>query len=234
MLTPLLASYILHSAVIAPANSLRILFFGNSHTVNNDVPGMVKALLESSGRFRVMTETRVGAFLTDIWENKANRDLVLSGKWNVVVLQAAKLSSSHRYNYSHEGGINLANLALKSGANVFLFAEWPRRGWDETGYILSEYGEIAVKAKGTKILPIPQAWDRARKAMPKLELWQPDGNHATSPGSYLAACVIAMGIAGSPAHFRWGPQGIDPQVVSKLRSIAFQRSQGRISSSSRE
>ena len=220
MLTPLLASYILSSAVIAPPKNLRVLFFGNSHTVSNDVPGMVKALLESSGKFRVTRHTRTGAFLIDIWENKANRILVQTGKWDVVVLQAAKLSSSHKYNYSHEGGINLANLALKSGAKVFLFAEWPRRGWNETAYILSEYGEIAVKAKGAKILPIPQAWERARKNLPNIELWQPDGNHATHAGSYLAACVIANGIAGRRIPVRWAPPAIDAQLARKLRSIA--------------
>ena len=222
MLTPLLAGYILGSAVIAPPKDLRILFFGNSHTANNDVPGLVKALLESSGKFRVTTDMRVGAFLTDIWENKANRSLVETGKWNFVVLQAAKLSSSHKYNYSHEGDINLANLARKSGAKVLLFAEWPRRGWDETRYILGEYEEIAVKAKGAKILPIPQAWDRARKSMPGIELWQPDGNHATVAGSFLAACVIANEIAGYAAQVKWAPRGLHSPVASKLRSIAFQ------------
>ena len=183
---------------------------------------MAKSLLESTGKFRVMTEMRLGAFLIDIWANKANQDLVKSGEWDFVVLQAAKLSNSHKYNYSHEGGTNLANLAMKSGAKVLLFAEWPRRGWDETRYILSEYGEIAAKAKGAKVLPIPQAWDRTRKAMPNLEMWQPDGNHAALAGSYLAACVIAKGIAGRSAQLRWVPKGIDSQIGGKLRTIAFQ------------
>lgn len=222
MLSSLVASLYLGYAVLESPRNLRILFLGNSHTVNNDVPGMVKALLESSGTFRVVAETRTGAFLTDIWENRSKRDLVKTGKWDVVVLQAAKLSSSHRHNYSHSGAINLAKLALQNKSKVFLFAEWPRRGWDESRYILGEYGEIAAAAKGVRIMPIPQTWDRVRKKKPALNLWQPDGNHASLIGSFLAACVIAREIGGRTLSLRWNPPGLEHSIASFLRTSSFQ------------
>ena len=204
-----------------PPQSIAILFFGNSHTSVNDVPGLVRELLESDGSGRkVRTEMRLGGLLLDIWQNPANPDYLSKTKWDVVVLQGAGMSSSHKYVYSQEGGIGLAKLAIKRGARALLYAEWPRRDWPETPYILSVYNKIAFAAKGAEIVPVPQAWDVARKGRPNLDMWQPDGNHAQLPGSYLAACVIAESIAPSNKGFAWAPIGLDRGLAAYLRSVA--------------
>jgi hypothetical protein len=220
---PILGALVCHLALLGVqprVPEIRILFLGNSHTMNHDVPQMVRRLIESTGKYRVRTEFRMGSFLNDIAANPENKTLIRTGKWSAVVLQAAKLSSSHRYQYSHQGAIELAQLSLKSGSKALLFAEWPRRGWNEVAYILGQYGQIAKGAKGAKILPIPQAWDAATKGRSKLDMWEPDGNHARMPGSYLAACVIAKGIVGTGLGMEWRPDALESSLAFYLRNTA--------------
>ena len=127
-------------AMLAPAalfalSNLNILFVGNSLTAGNDLPGMVKALLQSQGRDRqVSVQYHPAAHLNDV---TANRNLVAQltrGTWNVVVLQGASVSMSHKYTYPQDGGIALAKAAIRGGAKCLLYSEWSRRGENETEY----------------------------------------------------------------------------------------------------
>jgi hypothetical protein len=205
-----------------PANlpPIHILFMGNSHTVTNDVPGMVDALIESNGeRRQVATRCIVGADLNAVWRMPQASETIAGRSFSHLVLQGAAISSSHKYTYSQEGPIGLAKAGLTAGMRVFLFAEWPRKGWKESDYILGIYGKTVAAAKGCEVVPVPQAWDRAVAKRPDLPLWSADGNHAALPGSYLAACVIAERIAGL-GKSEFTPRGLEPKLASWLRDVA--------------
>lgn len=217
------------SCLLAPApKEMRLLFFGNSHTEFHNVPGMVEALLESDGPGRKVTVvSHTGGLLLNHWAIPAYRKEVADGGWTAVILQGAGMSSSHKYKYSQEGAIGFAKLALKAKAKTLLFAEWPRRGWNETDYILGIYGITANAAPGSEIVPVPQTFDAAKRAKPGLDLWAPDGNHSNQAGAYLAACAIAKSIGGLPLTATWTPAGLDRKLAAELRGIARQTS-GRI------
>jgi hypothetical protein len=199
---------------------MSILFLGNSHTTSNDFTGMVKSLLESDGSGRrVSLLVRSAGFLEDFSRSPEVRREVASRKWKYIVLQGAKQSSSHKYVYSQAGCIEIAKVAVQSGSRTLLFAEWPRRGWDETNYILGIYGEIA-KASGATIAPLCRCWDVALKKQPKLDLWLGDGNHASPSGSYLAACGLYFQIAGGAGKPTWGPNFLSPAEAASFRAYA--------------
>ncbi len=121
-------------------------------TSSHGLASMLEALLESDGSGRRATiAMHLGSFLEDIDARMDVRRDVQRGKWNVVVLQDAKLSSSHKYNI-RSTRIRLAKQARVGGAGPAL-AEWPRRGWNESGYILSVYRQIAQR-QGAKIVPV--------------------------------------------------------------------------------
>jgi hypothetical protein len=131
----------------------KILFVGNSHTYVNNVPDSVRQLLASDGNRRNANVRSVSVGLLET----AGQDVemaIRSEKWDVVVLQGAQVSSSHKDRYSQAKAISLANLALSRKSRVLLCAEWPRRGWDETQYQLGVYREIQAGAKGSVIVPI--------------------------------------------------------------------------------
>ncbi len=203
----------------ATPKPLGILFLGNSHTGSNDVPGMVKGLIEANGRRLTVTTRYLVGDLASLGGSSQAKSEIADGSYDYLVLQGAPMSSSHKFTYSQAGPIALAKAGLAAGMRVLLFAEWPRRGWKETGFILDIYGKTWQAANGSEILPIPQTWDRVLAKRPSLELWQPDGNHAALPGSFLAACVIADRIAGI-SKSTYVPPGLDPRLAAWLRDVA--------------
>lgn len=207
----------------SPAGSgqkLRILFMGNSHTANYDVPALVKAQLESDGSGRqVYTQAVLGAHLEDIYDVPANRELVAKGDWDFVVLQGAQISSSHQYTYPQYGTIGLAQIARKAGARALYFAEWPRQGIDESQYIYDIYARDAA-ATGAEVVPICFTWDLALKRLPGLSLWSPDGNHSSLQGAYFASCGFYYWITHSTSDPTWIANGVDPVLAKFYRNIA--------------
>ncbi|MEI7984118.1 MAG: hypothetical protein WCI55_00700 [Armatimonadota bacterium] len=147
---------------------------------------------------------------------------IKSEKWDVVVLQGAHVSSSHKYRYSQAKGIALANLALGRKARVLLCAEWPRRGWDETQYQLGVYREIQADAKGSVIVPICEIWDASRAKLSGIDLWQGDGNHANLKGSFLSACAIYRYLTGDLNDCpNWRLAGVSQKESETFHSMAI-------------
>ncbi|MEQ1821031.1 MAG: hypothetical protein ABL949_00815 [Fimbriimonadaceae bacterium] len=203
-------------------STTNILFVGNSHTVNNDVPGLVRNLLVSDGTPRtVRTDTMTTASLNDGAQNGAIVDAIKSKKYQIVVLQGASISSSHKYKYEQGGGIALAKLAVKAGARTLLYAEWPRRGWDESAYIMQHY-ELISQPSGAEIVSIPYVADRAIGL--NMNIWMGDGNHANLLGSYLAACTLYFWIA-KPVNVGpdWRPKGLKAEDANSVRGFACDR-----------
>lgn len=194
---PIAATLAASCIVLGSPQPLRLLFLGNSHTGVNDVPGLVKSLFESTGRKTEVTK-RLGGLLNELYESTEHQTTVGTKGWTAVILQGAAISSSHKYTYSQRGALEFAKLAERGGARVILFAEWPRKGWDETDYILGIYRDIA-KQSGAQIAPVCKAWDAVLAKQPNLPMWSKDGNHAAPLGSYLAALTLYYTIAGAGA-----------------------------------
>ncbi|MBS1723695.1 MAG: hypothetical protein JSS66_12160 [Armatimonadetes bacterium] len=194
---------------LAAAPSLKILFIGNSHTANFDIANQVKNLLQSGKPAReVVVSTQIGAMLNTIADSNAVFQKIQNGHWDIVVLQGAQVSSSHKYKYPQDGAVTLAKASLKAGARVLLYVEWPRRGWDESEFTLDVYREIRAEAKGSEVVPVCNAWNMLLGRDKDWDLWAGDGNHTNLPGSYLASCVLATWIDGPAAKFTWEPKGI--------------------------
>lgn len=198
---------------------LRILFLGNSHTAHHDVPGTVAALIRP-GRPGVRVVAVREPSLMHLQERARHRptlDLIDSRPWDYVVLQAQNYSTSGRYSYPSDGAESLVHRVRQRGAVAVLYAEWARRGIDETGRILDAYGRVA--AAGPACLPpVPEAFDRA--APLGLTLLAQDGNHSSPEGAFLASAVLAGAlldedVAGLPAV-----PGISGDVQRELRGVA--------------
>lgn len=200
--------------LLAPQN-LDVLFLGNSHTSVNGVPTMVKSVVEGSRAGQKLKVTmKTGAGLEAIAKDPSLEGFIDRGRFTDVVMQGAALSSSHKHIYSQEGAIKLARTAKNSGARVWLFAEWPRRGWDETTYILGIYKEISKKS-GAKIIPVCSVFDELLKGEPGLEVWAGDGNHASVLGSYVGAVTIAHALAPATQAI-WRPQSVLAERAARV------------------
>ncbi len=194
---------------------MNILFLGNSHTSTHDVPGMVKDLLASGTEGPVNVEMARIGFLRTAANHKNITDMVASRNWDVVVLQGQEISQSYTINYSQTEAVQLAQMAIRSGARALFLAEWPREGYAETAYIEGIYDEIAEKS-GAEVVPVGRSWDRFLTEQPGFPLWGADGNHSAPEGAFLAAATIAFYIAGPDAEFTVPAGGVTLMESARL------------------
>ncbi len=202
---------------------ITLLFFGNSHTHNHDVPGLVQTLVAAAHTGRtVAAVTAPGLlFLDERLDHTASVELMRSRRWSAVVLQAQRYSTSGTVTYSTLEAEEWVRRARTAGAMPILFPEWPRRGVPETPRILALHESIAAHQPAC-VPPIPQAFDIARDSDPGLVLHAPDGNHASPAGALLAALVIAGTFTGaSPERAPTVPSaGVDGATQARLRAAA--------------
>ena len=174
------------------AQTLRVLFIGNSLTYSNDLPSIVEALAETSGQKRLAFRAVVfgGYSLEDHWNQGEARNLIARGGWDVVVLQQGPSAS-------HEGRQSLLEYARRFsveirrvGAKPALYMVWPsveRAG--DFDRVVESY-QLAAKDVEGLLLPAGEAWRGAWRRDSQLKLYSPDGLHPTVAGSFLAALVM--------------------------------------------
>ncbi len=206
----------------APAD-LNLLFFGNSHTAVNDVPGLVAAFVRAArpGRTVAAVNEPAWLFLDERLAHAPSRDLLASRRWSAVVLQAQRYSESGNFTYSTAEAAEWVRLARANGAVPVLFPEWPRYGIDETARIFALHRSIAQQAPAC-VAPVPQALDFALAVHPEYVLHAADGNHSALPGALMAAMVIASTVTGdSPAGLpTLATIPVDAAMQADLRAAA--------------
>ncbi|SRR5258706_9837573 len=184
---------------IAAAADVDLLFMGNSHTLVNDVPGTVTALVRAARPGKSVADVVApgSMFLDERVSDPASLQLLREKRWSFVVLQAQRYSSSGLFDYSIDEAVSLVRMARTAGAVPILFPEWPRRGIFETQRIYDLHVSIARIAPAC-VAPIGQAWDLSLSRYPALVLHDADGNHSAPAGAYLAALIIATTMTGFP------------------------------------
>lgn len=170
------------------SESTKILMIGNSHTGT----GMVQSTVQKYVEYETQKMVEIRAVFVPFLSDAVNRSDVseLMGRADIIVFQGQKLSQSHKYIYSTDEAIKLANNAKDAGKTVLWFAEWSRRGVEETNYIEDIYAGIS-KASTGKIVPTGRVFDFVAKEFPRRELYSADGNHASQDGSFYAGLTIA-------------------------------------------
>jgi hypothetical protein len=208
-----------------PPVSLSVLMMGNSHTGLNELPQRLQAQLQARWPGRVVSVTVAPGwmFLDDRLADAASMALLGGQRWQAVVLQAQRYSSSGQFTYSTVEAQALVRRARAQGAVPVLFPEWPRRGVDETARIEGLHQSIA-QAEPACVAPVATAFDVARSRQPGLVLHADDGNHSSPAGADLAARVLAATIAGGvspvPAGTGGMPADVDPAVRVLLQQAA--------------
>jgi hypothetical protein len=132
--------------------------------------------------------------------------------WKFVVLQAQKISMSGKYNYSRTEAIDYAKQARLRGAAAIFYPEWGLQGVSGDGERQETvYREMALEAEAG-VAPVARAWDLALAERPELPLHSADGNHQSSLGAFLTACVLTGRITGN------NPIGLAAYPYSEARA----------------
>ena len=69
------------------------------------------------------------------------------------------------------------------------------------------YTKLA-KTINARIVPVGLAWQRSRELRPDLDLFDPDGSHPSTVGTYLTACVFFGVLTGQ------SPVGLPHRIIS--------------------
>jgi hypothetical protein len=181
----------------------RILFIGNSYTAVNDLPTMFSNLAWSGGH-RVETGVRApgGWTLLDHSHSSDTRSVLAGGKWDIVVLQEqSEIPSidSMRQAFMYPGARDLVPMIRDDGARPMFFVTWGHRnGWPING--LRDYAAMQsaiddgylfiAHDQNAAVAPVGFAWDAVANQSWDGGLWQEDGSHPTTKGTYLAAAVF--------------------------------------------
>lgn len=187
----------------------QVLFIGNSHTYNNDVPGMFEDMARAGG-YSVHAEAVAhgGWMMSDHARSSETLEKIRSNQWDYVVLQEQSDIPSFQYNREREmyPAIRTLHSEISAmGAETILFMTWGHRDGSvaediggygaESAVIENAYAAIGHELD-VKIAPVGVAWWFAMRSAPNMPLWVGDGNHATKEGSYLAASVLYHVILG--------------------------------------
>jgi hypothetical protein len=204
------------AALPARADTLRVLFVGNSLTYSNDLPWIVEALShEGDTRIEAGMIAFPNAALEDHWNDGRARAEIASGRWDVVVMQQGPSSlTSSRVNLV-EWAKKLADAARAAGARPALMTVWPdtsRRAYLDD--VIESY-EVAARACQCELLPAGRAWKEAWQRRGSLSLYGADGFHPSRDGSYLAALVVWSGLTG--ADLASAPTRVELQDGSRVK-----------------
>jgi hypothetical protein len=181
---------------------ISVLFVGNSHTMMQDLPNLVCQMMQFRHPEKEVYAHVVGVtFLENAARDPRCGEEIESRPWKYVVLQAQKISMSGRNEYSRQEGIDIAKQAKAHGCTVFFFSEWGRKFVPDEGPRTEKIYQEMAQAAGVKVAPVGRAWGLALAQRPNLPLHAPDGNHQSSFGAFLTACVLAGRLTGeSPAQ----------------------------------
>lgn len=213
------------------ADSVRILWIGNSFTFYNDVPKMVEDMGALNGVAISTTCVLKGGekFSGHLQNPELYRQLVKGG-WDYVVLQEFSSTPAYSTRYVAEHILPYAaaidSLAKKFSPEVttVYYMTWGHKYGNtrQTDYplddtyesmqerIFTTYTDMAYE-NGGALAPVGVAWRNVRAGHPEIELYIEDNFHPSLAGSYLAASTLFATMAGG-AFTPLAVEGLDGQV----------------------
>ena len=210
------------------ADDLAILFIGNSLTYTNDLPEILRDLLESSESADVIVESiaHPNYGLEDHWNRTSTADRIQAVPWDYVILQQGPSATEGRPSLLEYS--KLFNSTIQSvSATPALYMVWPeeRRMGDFDG-VRESYRAAADSVDGL-FFPGGAAWQEYWSLQGDIPLYGPDGFHPTPEGSYLAAVVMWEQISGGDANdldadagTRYGSVSVPFGIGQKLHDAA--------------
>jgi len=233
-------SFLLALSVTSSAETKNVLWLGNSYTYFHDLPKMVQQLAKGAGQtINYVQNTNGGWTLQKHASDKTTTDLIISGKWDVVILQEISqlpvFGEKQVCAQSVAAQKKLDALIRKYNPNAVIqfYETWGRPGeaeFEQWQYWLTlRYKTFACMAsKPSRSAPVGEAFKRYGELFgleARTGLYEDNDHHASEQGAYLAACVHYLAIFGSDighimASGYFGP--LDADTAYNLQAAAQQ------------
>ena len=173
-----------------PTPRLGILFIGNSHTYFNDMPLMVRRrAIEEGYDCHVTMLAHPGWFLAQHMMEPDVRFNILYGRYDYVVLQehAHPFGPEEKF---RDAVVTLNELIRRAGSTPVIYECWAKKDEPEKQAYMNEVHERIAAETGALLAPVGKEWWGYMQSWPELEMYAPDGAHASTAGSDFAAKLI--------------------------------------------
>lgn len=204
----MLLTCILATAFCSQADTLRVLFIGNSYTDVNNLPEVVRRLAAAGGdSLYYKASVPGGTTLEQHSTLPATISFITQGGWDYVVLQEQSQRPSFNdgqvagqvYPYARKLD-SLIHVYSPCAKTVF-YMTWGRKNGDASNcavwppvctylgmdsLLQLRYTNMAEQ-NNAMISPVAKVWRRLRNTTGALELYQSDESHPTPAGTYAAA-----------------------------------------------
>ena len=188
----------------------RVLFIGNSYTEVNNSPYMVQQVARSAGRDITYASNTPGGCTFSTHCNNNSMDLIRHGGWDVIVLQEQSQLPSFPQNQVEMQCLPYAKcladsaVAYNPDVKVMFYMTWGRKNGDADNApyfsVLGTYegmdSMLCLRYMQMKedndafVCPVGRVWRQIRFLHPEIELYDADGSHPSTAGSYAAACAF--------------------------------------------
>lgn len=181
-------------------NELSVLFVGNSYIYYQNLPHIVSAISDSIPTKLITTKSTIGgARLSEHWHGKRGlktKELIKSGKFDAVVLQEYSMGPIHQPDSLFKYAKLLCDLIKQNGAKPYFYLVWAREKVPQYQEDLTRVYLKASKINGADVIPVGPGWAMARKIRPNVPLYNADGSHPSSLGTFLTACIFVKHLTG--------------------------------------
>lgn len=215
----------------AAAQSLRVLFVGNSYTAGGSlgsVPDLVQRMATAAGEPEPLVYTMVapgGFTLERHWNNEVGtRTFIAQSGWDWVVLQEQSTRPIDQPQLFYQYARLLDADIHQSGAETIFYLTWARSWAPGTQLLLNDAYCAMVDELRAAVSPVGMAWRLSLGTNPSMTLHGSDGSHANARGQYLTGLVFFRTLyhrspVGLP-HDVSPMVDVTPEEAAYLQSIA--------------
>ena len=170
--------------------SVKILFVGNSHTYNCDIPYLVQKLAAAEGISCHVAMNAHGGWT--LYQHSREPDVpfnLLHGGYDFVIFQ----EHAHPFDYGGhmmEALPKLMAWAKEGGAFPSLYTTWTQKHERHLQAEITAAYEAASHELGILLSPVGEAWWAYADAHPEVDLLCPDGGHASPAGAEVIAKTL--------------------------------------------
>jgi len=182
-------------------DTVRVLLVGNSYIYYNNLAQMIGLITDSLDTKIICKKSTIGAAtLGQHWNSERGlntKKIIANNKFDIVVIQ-----DNSMWPLEHKDSLLLyGNLFCQyiraNGAKPYLYNTWAREKTPQTQSKINEaYSELA-KAQSAVNVEVGSSFELARKTIPTMNLFHPDGSHPSAAGTFLIALSFIKKITGT-------------------------------------
>ena len=179
---------------------IRILFIGNSHTYNHDLPAWVKVMAQEDGVTCDVTMLAHGNWYLATHVREAQTKFnIRHGGYDYIVLQEHSHPFDHIKDYK-AAVATLSEWASEAGSRIVIYGTWAKRDDRDTQEYMNEVNREIAESNSAILAPVGESWWIYNDSYPSIEMYEEDGAHASEAGTEFAASVIWSSIESDMAQ----------------------------------